>query len=304
MKLRYAKLQPGNFGDELNSFIWPCLFPNAFDTDDNIDFIGIGTILSRSLASNPGRRKIVFGTGAGYWRPPIIDDSWKIFFVRGPRTAELLNLPRSFAITDAAYCFGFANQVSSKAPSAIVLVPHHQSELEVDWTGLCAELGFKLIRPTLPVETVLNELRSARLVIAEAMHGAIMADLFRIPWIPIRYGFRSLDLKWHDWCESMSMTYEPVDMPPLLDLECSAMERFERMARKACGLVGIGKSAWRSTPVFRTSKRTRDRALHDLYRISTRHGGFLSREPVWKDRMDQLWEQVERMRGELESRAI
>jgi succinoglycan biosynthesis protein ExoV len=51
MRLVYAKLSPGNFGDELNVHIWPRLFPGAFATSDAIDFVGIGTILSPMIDS-------------------------------------------------------------------------------------------------------------------------------------------------------------------------------------------------------------------------------------------------------------
>ena len=37
----------GNLGDELNAFIWPSLFKNAYScNNDGIAFLGIGSILS------------------------------------------------------------------------------------------------------------------------------------------------------------------------------------------------------------------------------------------------------------------
>src|SRR5688572_20698454 len=107
MRLVYAKLDPGNFGDELNPYLWPRLFPQAFAAVEQTDFLGIGTILSPMLEDSP-RRKVVFGPGAGYWKAPKFDAiNWKIYFVRGPLTAILLKLPSEFAITDAAYCLSF-----------------------------------------------------------------------------------------------------------------------------------------------------------------------------------------------------
>ena len=74
MKLVYAKMEPGNFGDELNAYLWPRLFPKACSSDKAIDFIGIGTILSPMVARTR-RCKVVFGSGAGYWKVPQVDET-------------------------------------------------------------------------------------------------------------------------------------------------------------------------------------------------------------------------------------
>jgi succinoglycan biosynthesis protein ExoV len=296
LNLVYCRLNPGNFGDELNPYLWPRLFPKAFSSDEAIDFLGIGTVLS-PFVDRKGRRKIVFGTGAGYWRAPKIDRDWTIHFVRGPLTAQVLQVPTQYAITDGAYCLTFVDEPPMTPSSAVVFMPHHKSEPEVDWRSLCADLGWTYASPTSDVRSSLSLLRSAKLVVTEAMHGAIVADIYRIPWIPIRYGFRSLDFKWQDWCNSMSLEYRPVDLPPLLDARLDARETLERLIKKSAAVFGIGKDAWKATPVFRSSSKQRDDALRTLARLSNGSVGFLSPEPALERARAQLWDKVEHFRS-------
>lgn len=299
MKLVYAKLEPGNFGDELNPYLWPRLFPKAFAREDDCDFLGIGTILS-PFVDRKGHRKVVFGAGAGYWDAPVLDSSWTVYFVRGPLTAAMLGLPEGRAITDGAYCLSFLRKPSPRAGNDVVFMPHHKSEFEVDWKGLCAELGWVYASPTVAVEAGLELLGSARLVVTEAMHGAIVADIYRVPWVPVRYGFRSLDKKWDDWCSSVSVLYRPIDLPALLDVQLSGRETMERMGKKVLGQLNLGKPAWRATPVFRSGRKARERALELLRRIPDSGETFLSADSAFETIKQRLWEQIERFRSEHE----
>lgn len=70
MKLVYAKLENGNFGDDLNPYLWPRLFPQAFLSDDAIDCVGIGTILSRMI-DRSGRRSVIGARRNARWRRSI-----------------------------------------------------------------------------------------------------------------------------------------------------------------------------------------------------------------------------------------
>ena len=63
MKLHYFKAPNGNFGDDLNPWIWNRLAPDLLDGDPATLFVGIGTLLNDQLPS--ARHTVVFGTGAG-----------------------------------------------------------------------------------------------------------------------------------------------------------------------------------------------------------------------------------------------
>lgn len=99
-RLRFYRDEFGNFGDDLNSWLWPRLLPGLLDDTANSMLVGIGTILTSELPSGP---KVIVGSGVGYGSVPRLDDSWAVHFVRGPVTARALGLPESYAITDPAH---------------------------------------------------------------------------------------------------------------------------------------------------------------------------------------------------------
>ncbi|HRG56916.1 MAG TPA: hypothetical protein PLG56_12795, partial [Lacunisphaera sp.] len=64
MKLYYYRDPIGNFGDDLNPWIWTSLLPEILDGDDKELFLGIGTVINSAVPAAP--RKLVFGAGLGY----------------------------------------------------------------------------------------------------------------------------------------------------------------------------------------------------------------------------------------------
>jgi succinoglycan biosynthesis protein ExoV len=62
---------------------------------------------------------------------------------------------------------------------------------------------------------VIRRIAAAPLVIAESMHAAIIADAFRVPWIPVRFSPHFHAEKWLDWAASLDMT---LAIPPLVPL--------------------------------------------------------------------------------------
>jgi succinoglycan biosynthesis protein ExoV len=102
MKLYYYKDVVGNFGDDLNSWLWDTLLPDFFDQDDSVRMSGIGTIINTAMPKT--NKWIVFSSGVGYGNPPANfgDDSWDILSVRGPLSAKVLGLPQDKYITDGA----------------------------------------------------------------------------------------------------------------------------------------------------------------------------------------------------------
>jgi succinoglycan biosynthesis protein ExoV len=216
VKLFYYQDAIGNFGDDLNAWLWPQLIPELLGDNANSLLIGIGSILDSRIPEGP--TKVVFGTGVGYGRLPPLDDLWRICCVRGPLTASALGLPAELAITDAAALVRTLPLPPCRTPTGFAFMPHFRTPARaasqgVDIEAACGELGIRYINPSGGVERVLSEIRCSEVVIAEAMHGAIVADALGVPWVPVQLYSHILALKWWDWCASLKLTYNPVVYP-------------------------------------------------------------------------------------------
>src|SRR5215475_13530307 len=99
--LYYCKPRQGNFGDDLNPWLWSRLAPEVCQPESGPLFLGIGTLLSQKVPKSP--LKIVFGSGCGAGPSPRIDEQWFFYAVRGPLTVEKLKLDaRQLALGDPA----------------------------------------------------------------------------------------------------------------------------------------------------------------------------------------------------------
>jgi succinoglycan biosynthesis protein ExoV len=283
MLLYYHKDPLGNFGDDLNPWLWHQLLPGAFTGEVAHDpaqrgevsesetlFVGIGTLLNRNIPTLP--RKLVFSTGAGYGAPPDLDERWQFFCVRGPVTRRMLGLEDSMAVTDGAALV--RTIVAGARPDArgIGYMPHCSSARNADWSSICEDTGLAYIDPQRPVDEVLNALRSTEFLITEALHGAIVADALRIPWMPVTQGSPILDIKWHDWCQSLGLEYRPTKLPTLwrLGVHPGNGARLRLAAKTAIVRMVLRKLARRGRPMTSANgaiERATDGLLERLQRL-------------------------------------
>jgi succinoglycan biosynthesis protein ExoV len=221
MDLFYYQDPLGNFGDDLNPYLWRQLLPELWDPQDGILFVGIGTLLNHRLsrvvplAKRDVVLKVIFGAGVGYGEVPEVDPSWWVYAVRGPLSAQALGLEESLAITDAAILLTLLDLPQVQPHIPVAFMPHHKTARGFDWATACRQAGIHYLDPATGVEQNLQDIRSSKLVVAEAMHAAIVADAFRVPWIPLKLFGYILDFKWQDWCQSMGLAYAPVMMSDL-----------------------------------------------------------------------------------------
>jgi succinoglycan biosynthesis protein ExoV len=203
-----------NFGDDLNEIVWRELLPkHVFEVKDVL-LMGIGSIFNANfapLSRTQGKRVFVLGSGAGYYGLPPGWENWEILAVRGPLTAELISKP-GVAATDSAALLSLLPQVVSLAPerNSTLFIPHHSSAAFGQWAKVAAAAGMTYLDPRWPVPVVMEHFSRARLVVTEAMHGAIVADTLRIPWIPITIAPDTLPFKWRDWTLSLDLPYDPI----------------------------------------------------------------------------------------------
>jgi succinoglycan biosynthesis protein ExoV len=220
MELLYYRSPAGNFGDDLNAILWPELLPNSCFAADDVLLLGIGSILRDdflSAAATAGKRVFVLGSGAGTGPLPSRwpNDEWRILAVRGPLSARLIGRPE-VSITDGAALLATTPNLLPDRSSAneIVFFPHYNSVECSRWPEVCRLAGYTYVDARWPPTRVLAALGRARLVITEAMHGAIVADTLRVPWIPVVCSPAILPFKWTDWTKSVALGYRPVALPP------------------------------------------------------------------------------------------
>jgi succinoglycan biosynthesis protein ExoV len=243
MKLFWSKSARGNVGDDLNPLLWNKLLGEAFfDGDDGEVFIGVGSVLSGMFAhGDPRAKKIVFGAGArSSWSLPDIDDSWTFAFVRGPRTAHLLASYDVSWIADPAILTPIVLPAPLKDGRAVAtrtaFIPHHQTP-EVYTRWICEALDLVHVSPHLPPDVFVRRLTSCDRAVCEAMHGAILSDAYRIPWLGMRFfneiheGFTTR-FKWSDWLGSMNLDRTPV-VDASVPLARFARKGLDRHARAA-----------------------------------------------------------------------
>ncbi len=216
MKLHYCA-DLANFGDRLNPYIWSALLPGVLDEDERYLLVGIGTLLNGKVPRRP--MKLVFGTGVGYGEPSRVDERWRVYCLRGPLSAQALGVDPALAVTDPAILVRHMPRPYVPTRNRPAFFPHYLSARYADWRAVAEMAGFDYIDPAAPVEQVIDALGSAPLVITEALHGAVVADALRVPWVPVMAYRHICRFKWADWCASLGLAYEPRALSPLWDLD-------------------------------------------------------------------------------------
>jgi len=294
MKLWYYRDPAGNFGDDLNPWLWPRLLPDFFDGKPDELFLGIGTIIRAGLPA--AARKVVFGSGMGYGSPPELDATWEFHCVRGPLTASRLGLPAHLAATDAAALVSTVFHGTGQEKRGVGFMPHHVSAKMFDWRPFCRRLGIRYLDPTAAVEPTLRALASSTMVIADAMHGAILADTLRVPWVPVTIYDHTNAFKWNDWCASLELEYQPVEIESPFD---NSHERpLRRLGGYARRVLRTGRLTRHGRgPARESSGQPVLQAVADSLATLRSHPerAVLSRESVFADRLGRL----QRALGEL-----
>jgi succinoglycan biosynthesis protein ExoV len=211
MKLRYCHVEDGNFGDDMNTWFWDEVFPDHANLSPDRVLLGIGSLLwDENL--EPGDRITVMGSGTGVGRLPTFPlDHVDFAFVRGPKTAREFRLPAETAIADPAILVSRIPSVSEPLGdrSSTVFIPHCGTDrLPLDWQRLCEAAGMVHVSPRDESRSVIRRIAGAQRVITESLHGAIVAEAFRVPWTPIAINPAFGVFKWQDWAASMEIDLE------------------------------------------------------------------------------------------------
>lgn len=214
MKLYFFRGRDLNFGDELNTYLMPKVFGNLLDDEDDGNLmLAIGSILFDSHPNDVN--KIVFGSGYGGYAPaPVFDHRWKVYCVRGPRTASVCGLEADKVAGDAAILINSYRDKTTAKTIRRSFMPHWQSVRRGRWRFACQMAGVHYLDPRRPVEDLLQEIAASDVVMTEAMHGAIVADALRVPWIAVQPFHDVHRFKWFDWADTLDLHLDPVVLSP------------------------------------------------------------------------------------------
>lgn len=288
MKLHWCELPQGNFGDDLNPWLWPRLLPDLADATGP-EFVGIGTLLHRRLERESVDR-IIFSTGAGYSRPPRLSQRNRFYAVRGPLTARACRLDADRAVTDGAALLRRAGLTGDPSGHAGFMA-NHRTLGGADWQQAAESAGLHWINPRWSVEQVCHELSRCSLLVTDALHGAIAADTLRVPWIPLHTYSFILQFKWQDWCASLDMEHAPVRMPLVWHGSLPPSHRVKHTLQRGIAMTGLGPEHWSRKPLIRSDHRGTEQ-LTTALRKAMRTRPRLSDVHVLDQRVDLLSERL------------
>lgn len=244
MKLCYYHNDEKNFGDDLNAWLYPKLLPNIVDgfcahgdefmaqnNRENAIIYGIGTVLDHRIPPRPVKH--VLGSGVGYYNKPELDERFRVHFVRGPKSAIALGLSPDVGINDPAIMLTKFIERPEEPTHQYTLIMHCDTAKSGYWEGIASACGFNYVDPRAddPIDVV-NELIASKYVITESLHGAIIADAFGIPWLPISAMPHINAFKWQDWGEAIAQPYEPVKLQSIFSTSAPLKKGVNRIKAK------------------------------------------------------------------------
>jgi succinoglycan biosynthesis protein ExoV len=214
MNLFYWQSPSGNFGDDLNRWYWDRFLSGWQSWDEDCTLVGVGSILNTRILPDSARY-LVLGSGSGFGDLPDVSDrsKWDVRFVRGPLTARNLGLDAS--VTDPAALISRLPNFTASDRRGTAYIPHCHSDASrlYDWGRICNDAGLTHISPRGDSETVIRAISRSERVITESMHGAILADAFRVPWIAVSQLETFNYFKWKDWGASLMLEIEIIPLP-------------------------------------------------------------------------------------------
>jgi succinoglycan biosynthesis protein ExoV len=126
------------------------------------------------------------------------------------------------------------------------------------------------------VDRVLVEIQQTEILLAEAMHGAIVADALRVPWIPVRMYSQFMEFKWRDWTQSIQVPFKLTNVAPIFTRELTLQRALVHAWKKGWAKTGLGKDKWHRLPLRTSSDREISNSLRSLERLARDSNSCLS----------------------------
>ncbi|MGM0530628.1 MAG: polysaccharide pyruvyl transferase family protein [Bacteroidota bacterium] len=295
MILTYYKTT-NNFGDALNPLIFNHYLPDFFDDNPESIFLGIGTILGLEKGTSKTKKIIVFSSGYGkgdqftYGEPPKLDNKYEIICLRGPLTAKFFGLDPALAISDGALLLKDMPFHPVDQTYNCSYLPHHVSEdMFSGWKELVESEGIHYISPQDDALSVIQQIRKSKLIITEAMHGAIVADVFRVPWIPVKSFSHINEFKWNDWAFTVNMNIRFHVVKSLFN-----DKHIQELLNKKIKITKYKPVGSLSNKLYKLTRQKQRKKffVHEL-RLLKRSTPYLSHENLLNEKVSLLREKIE-----------
>lgn len=291
MHLVYYK--GNNFGDKLNPYIFKHFIPELLNQqDDDLNLLGIGSIIGLDFVKQY-KKKIIFSSGFAYGDLPVINKDFDVICVRGPKTAQILNIDKNLAICDGAILLQYMEQNKNEKIYDYSYMPHWESALKFDWKSFCDQIDIHFIDPTSDTRKILEEIKSTKVLFSEAMHGAIVADSLRVPWVPV-HAYKGINsFKWMDFTQTLDLPYRPVKLNSLY----SDTPFMRKVVREKVKIPVPEKlvSVLLKTVYSGQQKTALAKVANGFEQLKTMEP-FLSNDAILKQRGEQLLEKFELMK--------
>jgi succinoglycan biosynthesis protein ExoV len=148
------------------------------------------------------------------------------------------------------------------------------------------------------VEEVLAQIQQTELLLAEAMHGAIVADALRVPWIAIRLYGNFLEFKWQDWTQSLKLPLKVTALPPIFSRPAISPKGLVQAVKKTVAASGLGKEKWKRFRIGASSEAEISKSLRALEKMGKAGAPCLSDEKVLKAAETRLFEKLGALRAD------
>ncbi len=278
-----------NFGDALNPLIFNTLLPNFFTEDNSIEFSGIGSIIGLEMHPE-AKKRIIFSSGFAYGKIPKIDPSFDIVCVRGPLTAKALDIDEKLGIIDGAALLRELSFPQQEKKYKYSFMPHWESELKYTWKNLCKQADINYLSPTDDPSQTINAILQSEVVIAEAMHAAIVADTLRVPWIPVKAYQGINDFKWNDWTQTVNVKYNFAPLPSMYEVNDFVLKVIREKSKNKIPNFLAKPLAHLYTGYQNTFLESK--AVKELQKIKELQP-FLSDDFIFNSKVDQLLEKLD-----------
>lgn len=279
-----------NFGDALNKLIFEHYIPELLDDNEEEILLGIGTVLGLIKGNEKTKKIVVFSSGLGYGDNPEPDPRYDFICLRGPLTAQKLGLDANLAITDGAILLKGLHFGQPAKQYRWSYIPHRGSEvLFENWKGIVEQAGGHYISPINEPQFVIDEILKSEFIVAEAMHGAIVSDVLRVPWIAVSAYKHINSFKWTDWLMTMDMEYKPVVFPPVFHERKISQNMQDKIK------VGISNPVNKllSLSYLFYQKQFREKKILEILKKIDKQKTYLSADIILEKRFSQLKEKID-----------